>query len=102
MFCCLCAQCQIAGRLKEHCCIGACLASAGLLALRTKFRTQYGIQVRISTKQIRISEIRNVFCLLKVQLDAHAKCHLIEHAKYLSNRVYLYYLIQDHFQLWYI
>ena len=61
MFCCLCAQCQIAGRLKEHCCIGACLASAGLLALRTKFRTQYGIQVCISTKQIRISEIRNVF-----------------------------------------
>ncbi|KAK2163899.1 hypothetical protein LSH36_72g01003 [Paralvinella palmiformis] len=42
-FCLCCLSCSVASRLGENCCVPLCL-QGGTMALRTKLRTQHGIQ----------------------------------------------------------
>ncbi|XP_064627349.1 placenta-specific gene 8 protein-like [Lineus longissimus] len=52
-FCCICCKlCDIGKRTNEHCCALNCTSGVGLVALRTKLRTMYGIQGGICTDTI--------------------------------------------------
>lgn len=56
-FCFPCYLCSLAGRLNESCCVPLFL-QGGLMAMRTKFRTMYGISVSIIDS---VSNLRTIY-----------------------------------------
>ena len=53
LFCSCCYACGIASKMNESCLVPTCLEATGVMAMRIKLRTAYGIQVSDRVERIR-------------------------------------------------
>ncbi|ELU11432.1 hypothetical protein CAPTEDRAFT_152708 [Capitella teleta] len=72
-FCMPCLLCTVAGQLSENCCVPICLGRMGIVAMRTKLRTQYGITGSICDD-----------CCIVTCCDALAVCQMHRELKHLG------------------